>query len=106
MVGLPIALLVIAFAIANRQWTRLSLDPFSSDSPTFSINMPLWALFVLGVFIGILLGWASCWIGQGKYRRLSRERGREVTILQSELDNSKAQRSSERAASTNIGLMP
>jgi uncharacterized integral membrane protein len=89
IVGLPIAIVVIAFAIANRQWTRLSLDPFSSESPILSINMPLWALFIFGVFIGILVGWAACWLAQSKWRKLARERAREIAQLQSEITMTK-----------------
>ena len=106
IVGLPVAILVIAFAIANRQWTRLSLDPFSSESPILSINMPLWALFVFGVFIGILVGWTSCWLGQSKHRKLARERGREISLLQNEIENNKSQPASEQAIAPYVGLMP
>jgi uncharacterized integral membrane protein len=106
IVGLPIAIVVIAFAIANRQWTRLSLDPFSSESPVLSINMPLWALFIFGVFIGILVGWTGCWAAQSKWRKLARERRSEITRLQSELENSKNQPPSDQAITPYAGLMP
>jgi uncharacterized integral membrane protein len=106
IVGLPIAILVIGFAVANRQWTRLSLDPFSSESPVLSINMPLWALFIFGVFIGILVGWAGCWLAQSKWRKLARERRSEITQLQSELENSKAQKSADDAITPFLGLSP
>ena len=106
IIGVPIAILVIAFAVANRQLTRLSLDPFTSESPILSINMPLWALFVFGIFIGILVGWATCWVGQSKHRKLARERGREVSFLQRELEASRAQPVSEQAIAPYIGLTP
>jgi fructose-specific phosphotransferase system IIC component len=96
IIGLPFVILVIGFVIANRQWTRLSLDPFSSESPILSINMPLWALFIFGVFIGILAGWSTCWLG----------RKREITLLQNEIENNKAQRSAQQAIVPDIGLMP
>jgi uncharacterized integral membrane protein len=106
LIGVPIAILVIAFAVANRQWTRLSLDPFSSTSPVLSINMPLWVLFIFGVFIGILVGWAACWFAQSKHRKLARDRGREIAQLQSEIENSKLVVSQETALAPFTGLMP
>lgn len=106
MVGVPIAVLVIGFAIANRQWTRLSLDPFSSESPVLSLTMPIWLLFVLGVFIGLVVGWATCWLGQGKHRKLARERGREITSLRNELETNKDQLAPEQAITPYIGLTP
>jgi hypothetical protein len=105
-VGLPIAIVVIAFAVANRQWTRLSLDPFSSTSPVLSIDMPLWALFIGGVFIGILVGWVGCWLAQSKHRKLARERGREIARLQSELEAGPQTISRETELVPFTGLMP
>jgi TRAP-type C4-dicarboxylate transport system permease small subunit len=105
IIGLPIAIVVIAFAIANRQWTRLSLDPFSSTSPFLSIDMPLWVLFIGGVFIGILVGWVGSWLAQGKYRKLAKDRAREITLLQSELETAKSA-PSEQAVTPYIGFMP
>ena len=32
-IGLPIAIIVVSFAIANRQWITVSFDPFSCDAP-------------------------------------------------------------------------
>ena len=89
MIWLPVAIIVISFAVANRQWTRLSLDPFSSTSPFLTIEMPLWALFIFGVFIGLIMGWAMCWFAQGKHRKLARERRSEITRLQGELETAK-----------------
>ena len=32
LILVPIAVVLILFAVANRQWTSLSLDPFASDA--------------------------------------------------------------------------
>ncbi len=106
IVGLPIAIVVIAFAVANRQWTRLSLDPFSSESPILSINMPLWALFIFGVFIGIIVGWIVSWFAHGKWRKLARERRAEIAKLQSDLENAKNPQAAAQDITPYIGLMP
>jgi ABC-type multidrug transport system fused ATPase/permease subunit len=106
IVGLPIAIVVISFAVANRQWTRLSLDPFSSTSPVLSINMPLWALFIFGVFIGILVGWVVSWFANGKWRKLARERRDEIAKLQRELESSKNLQPTAQEITPYIGLMP
>jgi hypothetical protein len=106
IVGLPIVVVVIAFVVANRQWTRLSLDPFSSTSPAFSIEMPLWALFIFGVFIGILVGWTACWFAQGKHRKLARDRGHEITQLHNDVANTMTAASNEKSITPYPGLMP
>jgi hypothetical protein len=106
IIGLPIAILVIAFAVANRQWTRLSLDPFSPTSPVLSIDMPLWVLFIFGVFIGIIVGWMGCWFAQGKHRKLARERAREISRLHSEIQTAKQPARQESSLVPFTGLMP
>jgi uncharacterized membrane protein YciS (DUF1049 family) len=82
VVGLPIAALVIAFAIANRQRTIISFNPFSRDNPSMSVEMPLWALFFLGLFLGLIAGWIACWFAQAKWRRSTREALRELARVQ------------------------
>jgi hypothetical protein len=67
VVGIPVILIVMGFAVANRNWTRLSLDPFNQADPQVYINLPLW------------------WMAQGKWRRLARERQREIARLQGEM---------------------
>jgi uncharacterized protein YpmB len=89
IIWVPVAIIVISFAVANRQWTRLSLDPFSSTSPFLTIEMPLWALFIFGVFIGLIVGWMMCWFAQGRHRKLARERAKDVARLQIELETAK-----------------
>jgi hypothetical protein len=85
LVGLPIALIGIGFAVANRRWTTLSLDPFAQEAPSVALDMPLWLLMFLGIFIGMLLGGLAAWWGQGKWRKLARESRSEIARLQDEL---------------------
>ena len=51
--------------------------------------MPLWVLFILGVFIGLIVGWVTCWFAQGKHRKLARDRRSEIAKLQSDLEMAK-----------------
>ena len=83
MVGLPIIILVVAFAVANRKWVTLSFNPFTQDVP--SLDMPLWLLFFLGIFVGAIVGWIGSWLAQGKHRKAARDARSEVSKLQVEL---------------------
>jgi len=85
VIGIPVFIVVIGFAVANRNWTQLSLDPFNQAQPTVYVNLPLWLLAFLGIFVGILVGWFFCWLNQGKWRKLARERQREITKLQGDI---------------------
>ena len=83
-IGLPIAIIVVSFAIANRQWITVSFDPFSKDAPFAAIDMPLWALFFCGVFFGLIAGWIACWFAQSKWRRSAKDTRKELVRTQAE----------------------
>jgi uncharacterized integral membrane protein len=84
-VGLPLVVIVVAFAIANRRWVTLSFDPFTQDAPRLAMEMPLWLLFFLGILVGLVVGWFASWLAQGKHRRSAREARAETSKLQVEL---------------------
>lgn len=83
-IGLPIAVIVIAFCVANRQWIEVSFDPFSKAAPFATMFMPLWALFFIGIFCGMIAGWIACWFGQGKWRRAAKEARSDLQRAQNE----------------------
>lgn len=72
-VGLPLTILGVGFAVANRQWVTVSFDPVNRVHPFATIDLPLWALFFAGIFAGIFIGWFVAWRGAGKHRRSARE---------------------------------
>jgi hypothetical protein len=84
LIGLPAAILIIGFAIANRTVVDLSLDPFDRDNPAVVLRVPLWIVTILGLFIGVVTGWIAAWLKQGKWRKLARELRSENTRLRSE----------------------
>ena len=98
LVGLPVALVAIAFAVANRQWITVSLDPFSKDQPHAALNMPLWGLFFCGILVGIFAGWLAAWMGHGKWRRAAREARVELFRLQQQHDHLKREAESRAVA--------
>lgn len=86
---LPIAILVIVLAVANRQPTMLSLDPLSPAQPAYSITVPLFWLLFATLFIGIVLGGLGAWVKQGKWRERARKKKREAAALRNETERLK-----------------
>ncbi|MEM8685977.1 MAG: LapA family protein [Pseudomonadota bacterium] len=82
--GLPIAIIIIALSVANRQPVRFSFDPINSASPVLSFEIPLYLLLLLAVIIGIVVGGASSWVNQSKWRKAAREARHEMSELRSE----------------------
>ena len=73
VVGLPIAIIGVGFAVANREWVTVSFDPINRAQPFATVNMPLWALFFAGVLFGIFIGWFVAWRGAARHRRSARD---------------------------------
>jgi uncharacterized integral membrane protein len=81
----PLAVVFIAFAVANRQSVTVSLDPFSPDRPAGSLTLPLFALIIGLLVIGVLIGGLASWLRHGKSRRLARRFEREADALRAEI---------------------
>jgi uncharacterized integral membrane protein len=86
----PLAIIIVAFAVANRQMVTVSFDPFSSTSPAYAASLPLFVLIFILLIVGVIIGGAAAWIGQAKWRRGARALDDEVRKLRSEVDTIEA----------------
>jgi uncharacterized integral membrane protein len=85
----PLAIVIVAFAVANRQDVTVSLDPFNPAVPAASVTKPLFVV-ILGVLIlGVIVGGIAAWLRQTKWRRTARRLEREVANLRAEVDTLK-----------------
>ncbi|GGE32610.1 hypothetical protein GCM10007276_07390 [Agaricicola taiwanensis] len=91
LIGLPAAALLILFALANRGWVTVSLDPFAPETPALSFSLPLFVLLLLTLMAGVVLGGVAGWLQQGRYRREVRHRRQEIRKLEAEKQNLAAQ---------------
>ena len=84
LVLVPLGLLIVLFAVANRQKVAISLDPFSSDAPALAANLPLF-LVILGTLIaGVIIGGGAAWLRQARWRRRARRLEFETRRLRAE----------------------
>ena len=81
VVFVPLAVILIALAVANRGLTAFTLDPFNPGNPALTLQLPLFVLMFVALVVGLLLGSAVTWIRQGRYRKLARQRGLEAQAL-------------------------
>ena len=81
---LPLIVLSVAFAIANRHIVTLSLDP-----TPISIRAPLYSFVLAGIFVGLLVGGLIAWLRAGRWRSQLRDEQRSVRRLESELRQAK-----------------
>ncbi|MGC1234297.1 MAG: lipopolysaccharide assembly protein LapA domain-containing protein [Xanthobacteraceae bacterium] len=82
----PLAVVIIAFAVANRQIVTVSLDPFSAEHPAASLTLPLFALVIVLLVLGVLIGGIAAWLRQSKWRRTARRLEREIADLHIEIE--------------------
>jgi uncharacterized integral membrane protein len=90
---IPLALIIVGFAVANRQPVTISFDPFDSSHPAYSMTLPLFVVIFLLVILGVLVGGTAAWLRQGRWRSAarraeaqSRESTAEVATLRRRLE--------------------
>jgi len=101
IIGLPVFLVLAAFALANRQWITVSLDPITPADPWMAVQMPLWALLFAGIFIGLLAGGFATWLKQGKWRKKARH-----AVYDLDAERSRARRLERKLEETAKPVLP
>ncbi|HUI20856.1 MAG TPA: lipopolysaccharide assembly protein LapA domain-containing protein [Methylocella sp.] len=83
---LPLVLVILALAVANRRPVTIFLDPFAGSSPEGTqIAVPLDIVMLLAVLAGLVLGSVTTWLEQSKYRRAARRAKSEANSLRAEI---------------------
>jgi len=73
------AIVIIGFAIANRESVTVGFDPLP-----FAVGVPLYAVVLVALALGIVIGGTVTWLRGHRWRRLARELGDRVTRLERE----------------------
>jgi uncharacterized integral membrane protein len=86
----PLALIAVAFAVANKESVPVSFDPLAAGLIDEKINPPLFVVVFASLILGVLLGGIATWIGQGRHRKAERMHRRDVERLRSDIDRMRA----------------
>lgn len=89
LIIIPIAIVLIALAVANRHGVPLRLDVFNPQNPALTINAPFYLWLLAAVAVGIVIGGIASWFGQGKHRKQERRYKREAAKLRYEVEDRK-----------------
>ncbi|MEX0957257.1 MAG: LapA family protein [Rhizobiaceae bacterium] len=81
VVFLPLAIVLIALAVANRTSVPFTIDPFNPGNPGLTVELPLFVFLFAALGIGLIVGSVATWIRQGHHRRQARQREAEVRSL-------------------------
>jgi len=77
LITLPLALVLVIFALNNRSLIEIDLWPLG-----FVIAWPAFVFAFVGVSVGLLLGGLLAWISGGATRKLARERKARIRELE------------------------
>ncbi|MGE5506741.1 MAG: lipopolysaccharide assembly protein LapA domain-containing protein [Actinomycetota bacterium] len=80
IVGLPLAVLLVMFAVANRREVTVELWPLP-----WSMDLPLYLAVMAPLTIGLLAGAAITWLSGAPARRRAREQRRRAVELERQL---------------------
>jgi uncharacterized integral membrane protein len=86
IIVVPLAIVIVAFAVANRQVVTVSFDPFSSANPAYAASLPLFVLIFALVILGVVIGGVAAWLRQATWRRTARRLDADVRTLHQELE--------------------
>ncbi len=101
LILLPVAIVVVLLAVANRAPVVLSFDPFTPGAPLLSVTLPLFAILFLAVMLGVVIGGVAAWLTQARHRRAERRFKREAARLRAE-----GERLRERAGAAGLTALP
>lgn len=86
LILVPLAIVIIAFAVANRQAVTLSFDPFNASAPAAALSLPLFVIVFAALIAGVIVGGLAVRLGHGRWRRMARRFEREAGELRARLD--------------------
>jgi uncharacterized integral membrane protein len=99
LVLIPLAIVIVLLALANRQAVTLSLDPLLSETSSLAITQPLFVLLLAALLAGVIIGGGAAWLRQGKWRHAARRAQAEARALRAETEMLKERlEAAERAA--------
>jgi uncharacterized integral membrane protein len=72
LVLIPLGLVLIVFAVANRHLVTVSFDPFNSSDPSVGMRLPLFVVIITVAIVGVVAGGLATWFRQRHWRRAAR----------------------------------
>lgn len=85
LVVVPIGVIFLVFAIANRQMVTVSFDPFNANNPAVGLTLPLFLVIIVMAILGVVAGGVATWVRQRHWRRAARQSEAETREARAEL---------------------
>ena len=106
LVVIPIAVIFLVFAIANRRLVTVSFDPFNSTDPSVGVTLPLFLVIIVVAILGVVAGGVATWFRQRHWRRAARLHEADAREAREQLAQLQAAIAAQRAAPPSPTLLP
>jgi uncharacterized integral membrane protein len=90
LVLIPLGLIFIVFAVANRRLVTVSFDPFNSSNPNFGVTLPLFVVIIVVAILGVVAGGSATWFRQRHWRRAARQHEADAQQARAQLADLRA----------------
>jgi uncharacterized integral membrane protein len=96
LVLIPLGLIFIVFAVANRHLVTVSFDPFNSSNPSFGVTLPLFVVIIVVAILGVVAGGSATWFRQRHWRRAARQHEADAQQARAQLADLRSQAAASR----------
>lgn len=90
VIVIPLVVIAVVFAVANRHFVTVSFNPFDPTDPAMAVSMPLFVLIIAMGILGVIAGSCATWIGQRRWRRAARQHQADAQAARAEFAQYKA----------------
>jgi uncharacterized integral membrane protein len=90
LIVVPLGLIFVVFAVANRHFVTVSFDPFNATEPALSVSLPLFVLIIAVAILGVVAGGCATWFGQRRWRRAARQHEADARTAKAQLTELRA----------------
>ena len=97
LVVIPLGILFIVFAVANRHLVTVSFDPFNSADPSVAVTLPLFVVIIVVAILGVAAGGMATWFRQRHWRRAARQSEADARRARAEIADLRAAAAVSRA---------
>ena len=87
---IPLGLILVVFAVANRHLVTVSFDPFNSSDPSVGFTLPLFVVIIVVAIAGVLAGGSATWFRQRHWRRAARQHEADARQVRAQLADLRA----------------
>jgi uncharacterized integral membrane protein len=87
---IPLGLIFIIFAVANRHLVTVSFDPFNSSDPAAGVTLPLFVAIIAVAIAGVAAGGCATWFRQRHWRRAARQHEADARQARAQLADLRA----------------